>query len=360
MKYIVFFVAVISLLVFNCTDISPNQFLIAGFLTFLIPIAIVLNLIFFVWLFFKKSYFCIVPLIILVFGFKFVAGTFAINFPGDELGANTFSVLSYNTTFFKRSDFKDDPNPQTDPESDSYKMVKWIQDNGADIKCFQEYYHRDSIDMFNTLDLIAESGEYDYYFSSKHMGQKNGEVGIAIFSRFPIVNSGEVIFKQGSVNRAAFADITIHGDTIRFINVHLQSMSLSPYNPLASKSLSDTKQNLRTVYEKFAKGLLDRSFQAEVIKELIYQSPYKVILVGDFNQTPYSFVYNSFKEIMHNAFEKAGSGFGFTYGGSTLFFLRIDNQFYDPGLKALDFQTHRDVPYSDHYPIEGKYGLGHD
>src|SRR5690606_9343737 len=219
----------------------------------------------------------------------------------------------------------------------------------------QEYYHRDSIDMFNTLDLIAESGEYDYYFSSKHMGQKNGEVGIALFSRFPIVNSGEVIFKQGSVNRAALADITIHGATIRFINVHLQSMSLSPYNPLASKSLSDTKQNLRTAYEKFAKGLLDRSFQAEVIKELIYQKPYKVILVGDFNQTPYSFVYNSFKEIMNNAFETAGNGFGFTYRGSTLFFLRIDNQFYDPRLKAIDFKTHKQVPYSDHYPIEARY-----
>ena len=80
-----------------------------------------------------------------------------------------------------------------------------------------------------------------------------------------------------------------------------------------------------------------------------------VILVGDFNQTPYSFVYNSFKEIMNNAFETAGNGFGFTYRGSTLFFLRIDNQFYDPRLKAIDFKTHKQVPYSDHYPIEARY-----
>ncbi len=348
------------MLVYNCTEISPNEFLIAGFLTFLIPVAIVVNLGFFLWLFFKKSYLCVIPFVVLVFGFKFIAGTFAINFPQGHTQELSFSVLSYNTSFFKRSDFNNDVNPALDSASDSYKMIQWIRDNDADIKCLQEYYHRDSTAMFATLDLISEQGEYDYYFSSNGMGGKNAYVGIAIFSRFPIVNSGEVAFKRGSVNRAAFADIIIYGDTIRFVNVHLQSMSLSSHNPLASKSLSGTKENIKTVFERFKKGLLDRSFQAEVIIELIHQSPHKVILVGDFNQTPYSFVYNSFKEIMHNAFEKAGSGFGFTYGGSTLFFLRIDNQFFDPGLKAIDFQTHRDVPYSDHYPIEGKYGLGHD
>ena len=298
-----------------------------------------------------------VPLIILIFGFKFVAGTFAINFAAAKPEQPTFSVLSYNTSFFKRSDFDNELNPQPDTTSDSYKMLEWIINNNADIKCFQEYYHRDSSVMFATLDLISENGEYDYYFSSKKMGAENAEVGIAIFSRFPIVHSGEVLFKQGSVNRAAFADIDVYGDTIRFINVHLQSMSLSPYNPLASKSLSSTKQNIKTVYKKFTKGLLDRSFQAEIIIELIHQSPHKVILVGDFNQTPYSFVYNSLKEIMDNAFEKAGNGFGFTYGGSTLFFLRIDNQFYDPRMKAIEFETYDAVPYSDHYPIEARYVL---
>lgn len=292
-----------------------------------------------------------------MFGFKFITGTFAVNFPVQHSKKRSFSVLSYNTTFFKSSDYKNKLGSKSDTASDSYKIIQWIQKNDADVKCFQEYYQKDSTEMFSTLDSISENGEYDYYFSSKTIGPENSEVGIAIFSRFPIINSGEVLFKQGSVNRAAFADITIFGDTIRFINAHLQSMSLSPHNPLASKSLSDTKENLRTVYNKFTKGLLDRSFQAEVIKELIHQSPYKVILVGDFNQTPYSFVYNSFKDIMNNAFEKAGNGFGFTYRGSTLFFLRIDNQFFDPELKVVDFKTYSNITYSDHYPIEATYIL---
>lgn len=355
MKYFIFGIAVVSLLIFNCTNISPNHYFIAGFITFLIPVALLINLVFFIWLLIKKNFLCIIPLLVLVVGFKYVEGTFAINLNKEKENPNSFSVLSYNTSFFQRTDFDSKLNPEINTASESYKILKWIQENDADVKCFQEFYHKDSSAMFSTLDIISQQGEYDYYFSSKYLGWEDAEFGIAIFSLHPIINSGEVLFREGSVNRAAFADIVIRNDTIRFINTHLQSMSLSTNNPLASESLSSTKENFKTVYRKFKKGLIDRSFQAEVLHELIYQSPYKVILVGDFNQTPYSYVYHSFKKLLYNAFEKAGNGFGVSYGGRTLFFLRIDNQFYDPKIKAIDYKTHYEMPLSDHFPIEATY-----
>lgn len=234
-------------------------------------------------------------------------------------------------------------------------MVEWVVNNDADIKCFQEFYNQDTSSLFNTVEKLAKAGEYDYYFSSNTRHWDKSEVGIAIFSRFPIINSGDVTFKKGSINRAAFADIVIYEDTIRFVNVHLESMSLSPHNPIASRTLEKSKKNVKTVYYKLSEGLVDRSFQAAIIRDLIDQSPYKVILTGDLNQTPYSYVYNAFKKTMHNAFEQAGNGFGVSYGGNTLFFLRIDNQFYHPGIKAIDYKTHYEMPYSDHYPIEATY-----
>lgn len=360
MKYIIFFIAVTSLLIFNCTEISPNQFLAAGFITFLIPIALFVNLIAFILLFYKENYLCLIPLIVLVIGFKYIGATFAINLPQKAAGKPTFSVLSFNTTIFNRRAYKHQRDTVSDEESKSNKMVNWARDNDADIKCFQEFYNLDSSAVFNTVEKIARDGEYDYYFSSNKLQWEGSDMGIAIFSRFPIINSGDIMFKEGSINRAAFADIVIHKDTIRFINVHLESMSLSPYNPLGSKTLGKTKENVKTVYHRLAKGLVDRSFQAEILFDLIHQSPYKVIMAGDLNQTPYSFVYNSFKKFMHNAFERAGNGFGVSYGGKTLFFLRIDNQFYDPGVKAIDYKTHYEMPYSDHYPIEATYTFEKD
>lgn len=296
-----------------------------------------------------------VPLVIVVIGFKFVTATFAVNFPSRNIDKPTFSVLSFNATIFNHRSYKYLPDDFPVQETESYKMVEWVVNNDADIKCFQEFYNHDTSSLFNTVEKLAKAGEYDYYFSSNTRHWDKSEVGIAIFSRFPIVHSGDVIFKKGSMNRAAFADIVIHEDTIRFVNVHLESMSLSPHNPIASKTLDKTKKNAKTVYYKLSEGLVDRSFQAAIIRDLIAQSPYKVILVGDLNQTPYSYVYNAFKKTMYNAFEQAGNGFGVSYGGNTLFFLRIDNQFYHPGIKAVDYKTHYEMPYSDHYPIEATY-----
>jgi endonuclease/exonuclease/phosphatase (EEP) superfamily protein YafD len=78
---------------------------------------------------------------------------------------------------------------------------------------------------------------------------------------------------------------------------------------------------------------------------------------GDFNETPYGYAYGQVRHRLSNAFEEAGSGFGFSYRNAPRY-IRIDNQFYDKKkLKVLDFQTRRDVSYSDHYPIVGRYKL---
>lgn len=294
-------------------------------------------------------------MVVIIIGFKYVTATFAINFPPKKVNQPTFSVLSFNTTIFNQRAYKHLPDDAPSEETESHQMIEWAINNDADIKCFQEFYNLDTSSLFNTVEKLAKAGEYEYYFSSNKRHWENSDIGIAIFSRFPIINSGEVTFKEKSINRAAFADIVIYEDTIRFVNVHLESMSLSPYNPIGSKTLDKTKENAKTVYHRLSEGLVDRSFQAAIIRDLISQSPYKVILAGDLNQTPYSFVYNAFKKTMHNAFEKAGNGFGVSYGGNTLFFLRIDNQFYSPGLKAIDYKTHYEMPYSDHYPIEATY-----
>lgn len=355
MKYIIFFIAVVSLLVYNCTEIPPDRYLVAGFITFAIPVVLLLNLILFCIYFFKKQYICLVPLVIVVIGFKFVTATFAVNFPARNVEKPTFSVLSFNATIFNHRAYKYLAEDFPVEKTESYEMVEWVLNNDADIKCFQEFYNQDTSSLFNTVEKLAKAGEYDYYFSSNTRHWDKSEVGIAIFSRFPIIHSGDVTFKEGSINRAAFADIVIYEDTLRFVNVHLESMSLSPHNPIASKTLDKTKKNVKTVYYRLSEGLVDRSFQAAIIRDLIDQSPYKVILVGDLNQTPYSYVYNAFKKTMRNAFEQAGNGFGVSYGGNTLFFLRIDNQFYHPGIKAIDYKTHYEMPYSDHYPIEATY-----
>src|SRR5690606_3320508 len=101
---------------------------------------------------------------------------------------------------------------------------------------------------------------------------------------------------------------------------------------------------------KLKNGIQMRASQVKILSEHIQNSPYPVILAGDFNDVPYSYTYFTLRSILRNAFEEAGRGFGFTYN-QVLFFLRIDNIFFGEGLEAKVFKTHREVDYSDHYPI---------
>lgn len=83
------------------------------------------------------------------------------------------------------------------------------------------------------------------------------------------------------------------------------------------------------------------------------KSPYKTIIIGDFNNTAFSYIYKIVKgDRFQDAFLKVGNGFGQTFN-LNYFPLRIDFMLIDPSLKIDSFQVFR-VPYSDHFPIFGR------
>lgn len=107
---------------------------------------------------------------------------------------------------------------------------------------------------------------------------------------------------------------------------------------------------------RLKRGFTTHSRQINIVDSCVRNSPYPVIVCGDFNSMPYSYVYQKMRHNLSNAFEDAGNGFGFSYRDPKLFFLRIDNQFYsDSRLHVFDYQTHRDIELSDHFPITATY-----
>jgi endonuclease/exonuclease/phosphatase family metal-dependent hydrolase len=178
--------------------------------------------------------------------------------------------------------------------------------------------------------------------------------GIAIISKFPIVHKGEIFTEKSNyANRSIFTDIRVNSDTIRIVNLHFHSMVL---NPLPSTTnLSSMKQFTIDTYARVKSGLLFREKQANMILDFINNSPYPVIVAGDFNEIPYGYVYRKFSKFFDNAFEEAGNGFGFSIN-TTFPFLRIDNQFYDANtFDAIHYTTFREISISEHYPIQTVY-----
>jgi endonuclease/exonuclease/phosphatase family metal-dependent hydrolase len=97
-----------------------------------------------------------------------------------------------------------------------------------------------------------------------------------------------------------------------------------------------------------------RATQAETIQNKVKASPYRVILLGDFNDLPHSFAVCMAGQGLKDSFVAKGRGLGHTYAGGFPSF-RIDHIMADP---ELPVHGHRVLPgrHSDHYPVVAVLG----
>jgi endonuclease/exonuclease/phosphatase (EEP) superfamily protein YafD len=106
---------------------------------------------------------------------------------------------------------------------------------------------------------------------------------------------------------------------------------------------------IRAIGSRLKTAFALRAEQAKVIANYISDSPYMVIVMGDFNDTPQSYAYRKIRRGNTDAFRKAGRGFGNTYRGELPSF-RIDYIMHDEALVPYDFKRIK-IDYSDHFPI---------
>ncbi len=226
----------------------------------------------------------------------------------------------------------------------------------SDIICLQEFYNDRKNPDFNLIKSLKKTRPH-YIFIDKNPNHLDGQgaVGLAIFSRFPIVNKQEIYWSPNN-NGVLAADIVINNDTLRLINFQLRSMGIRIGKILKKDNKLDTDET-KNVLSLLKEGFTVRGIQMNSLEEVISQSPYPVIAAGDINELPYGYAYGRINKKLRNSFEESGFGFGFTYH-KILSFLRIDQQFYDQkNVSNINFATYNDIPFSDHYPIKGWYIL---
>jgi endonuclease/exonuclease/phosphatase family metal-dependent hydrolase len=340
MKFITVLSFFLSLIIFSSVFISPELFPYVGLLPFLIPFVLIFNIILFIILALSLKKPAFLPLICSILGYKFFLITFQINSKNED--AEGLKVLTYNAHLFN---YKKEPAGQTDPN-----IFSWISEHPADVKVIQEFYQDYTVQGRNALKILSNSGKMEYTYHVVEGNPKKRSYGLAIFSKYPIVNDG-VVFDNRSNNGAIFSDIRAGRDTIRIYNVHLESMSIRTDS---LDNYQEAKQIYRKTLGKLHRGSLKRAEQLNILREHVNNSPYPVILMGDLNEIPYSYTYFKLNERLKNAFELAGRGFGFTYN-RILFFLRIDHIFSSPSLIPAYFNTHREVDYSDHFPVSATF-----
>ena len=325
---------------------------LGGFLTLTVPIAFAVNIFFLISYIISRSWKFILSLVILVIGYPLLERTFKFHLtPKIESGVDRISVLSYNVMY---CDY-DSAIPSKD-DTNSGKLVIDLDTISADIKCFQELYNNPKHPNLNVIERLRKNNRHFTYMHSEIDDKSSvGRVGLAIFSKYPIIHKEEISWKNNN-NGLLLADIVIKTDTIRFINVQFKSMGIRVKKAI-TRNEKVRYEEARTIFGQLKAGFEDRALQVNQLEALVKKSPYPTIVVGDFNELPYGYAYGRIRKILRNAFEGAGFGFGFTYHKIPSF-IRIDNQFFDEtAFEILDFQTLRTIDHSDHYPIYGEYKL---
>jgi endonuclease/exonuclease/phosphatase (EEP) superfamily protein YafD len=146
-----------------------------------------------------------------------------------------------------------------------------------------------------------------------------------------------------------YADLDVDGQIIRIINNHLQTTNINQVggNPLGSINQPTKVMRMREMMNE--NGVI-RARQADRIRVMVDESPYPLIVCGDFNDTPASYTYRKIKGDLEDSFLAAGKGYGYTYRYLRKL-LRIDYLFYSPGVFRATRYYSPDLEYSDHKPV---------
>lgn len=237
------------------------------------------------------------------------------------------------------------------------KMLDYIAATGSDVVCLQEFLYHNSGTY--TLAYIKEKLK-SYPYSHIEVLSHNRRVSkcIATFSKYPIVEQKAVKFDV-PYHGAIISAINIKGTVYNVVNCYLKSNQLTEQEKdltpdyIGTKPADKSAQGLISrVYNKLVKASLERCNEAETVAREIEKINRNMIVCGDMNDIPASYVYRTMRGHMKDAMLLTHS---FPNAGVTfhegIYNFRIDYFFISDNIKPCEFSIDKQ-PMSDHYPIQ--------
>ncbi|MBX2971056.1 MAG: endonuclease/exonuclease/phosphatase family protein [Cyclobacteriaceae bacterium] len=309
--------------------VPPDEFFLAGFASLFIPFLILINVLCFFYCLYRRHYLSVLPLLTLIIYYPFWQACFSLT-KSTYSNRPSFTILTYNLNalgYFRS---------EADYEQNLREFDEVFSRGSVDVLCFQEMIepHQQDIDLSGYVKVRSVKKTFDGHY-----------LGLYMYSRLPVVADGEIEFAHNSYNRLMWADILIHEDTIRLVNVHLMSY--------------DFGGSMNGALDKIRRGLMARSWHTKVIMDFLDKSPHPIVLCGDFNENPLSYPYQSITSKLADSFLESGRFMAPSYFLWNVIPYRIDYAFVSPELKTTDYDKVIDLPdyWSDHYPVSVRIAL---
>lgn len=300
------------------------------------------------WLLTHRKHFALLGAATLLLSMCGVLRTVSHGRPSPTDEGRELTVLTYNTHMCQLL--------RKAPKND---VLRYIRESGADVVCLQEYdVRRDSyyLTFQEAKRYLTDLYPYTYYDFVIH--NQHRQYGAAVYSKYPLVGKHTVPYESRG-NISSCCDVVLGDDTIRLITNHLESNSFTR-DELATEGMWSEQDGLETerlkekgrgLLRKMKSAYLKRELEAKAVRAEIDQSPYPVLVVGDFNDVPASYTYHTIRgRDLQDAFLTTSwgkLGHSFVHRGLGL---RIDYVLTSPAIRAESYRVDK-VDYSDHYPV---------
>lgn len=312
--------------------IPPSQSVVPSLFSYAIPYLFLVNAVWIVfWLCLVRWTF-LVSLVVCVARIGFVPCYFQLNGTADvaQDPEHNLKVMTFNAHNFSGSD------GSLPIDTGAIWFVDLLRQENPDVLSIEEFALPPHYKLIDTL----ESMGYSY-----RRGIHDRMAGVTLFSKYPI-RSETTMQGYGMM----CTDVLWPRQTVRIVSVHLDSYRLTHDETQNLSQLNYSDTNVRRIFHKTKSTVEHHETEwKEELMPIVTSSPFPLVVCGDYNDTPGSYIYQQFSRKMHDAFVGQGRGYCATFKGGMASF-RIDHVFYSDPLEALAYKRlHSDI--SDHYPV---------
>ena len=275
----------------------------------------------------------VLPAVVVACSVPILGQLFAWSGPAEPVTGATVTFVTGNQRLFRTED--GEPIKASD-------ATKFFHELTADVLLLQEI-HPPS----NKLNFVS-SIEAGQKFQARHQ-----ERGTLVATYAPEIEPVSAYFtKPNEYNGFLVSDVKTELGTIRVINAHLESNNISGMTSGigADHAVQERAETFARMLAGYGRATRRRAEQAEEIRRLVETSPHPVIVGGDFNDVPSSYIYHTLSSPrLRDAWVARGSGLGATFTGP-LPGLRIDYFLVDTSLNVVSVER-LDPHWSDHRPL---------
>ncbi|MGB1348262.1 MAG: endonuclease/exonuclease/phosphatase family protein [Flavobacteriales bacterium] len=278
------------------------------------------------------------PLVVLLLTWPSFSLVFSVGLskPDVALSEDSFEVTTFNVRRLDEFEWLDGDQTRQD-------IATWLAEQPDGIWCFQEFPKRGKATL--------RSAGFSWLKPRRRLFTWPREAGPALASSYPVKDWTTYMFEDEDAGqgRVLQADVETPAGLVRVFNVHLQSLHFDHADYDAVEEGPSREQGAR-LWGLITYASKARALQAQELVRRMEESPYPVIVAGDFNDTPMSYAMHALRgSRAEDTFAAASFGPSGTHLGA-IPGLRIDGILADTTLQCVSHRTHG-VVMSDHRPV---------